>query len=143
MPETAGPAPSYILRILKNIYNCFWTKKWYGHGRTGRHGSNAPAYYRYLVFELSREFSLVQMGSLLCTACENTHCVACSSLISAANTCLPGIGNGDKAAHLLSYKQHATGNECSLGPDPPGVWFTSLVAKVNYATYSRLQPIFR
>ena len=34
--------PATFFQILKNISNCFWTKKWYGRGLTARHGSDAP-----------------------------------------------------------------------------------------------------
>ena len=47
---TAGLAPSYI---FLNIYNCYWTKKWYGHGRTSRHGSDTPGYDVYIMYFVS------------------------------------------------------------------------------------------
>ena len=66
----------------------------------------ATAYYVLGIvcvwIELNPEFQACGLPSLLVTT---THCVVCSSLISAANTRLPGIiGNSDKAAYLLSYR---------------------------------------
>ena len=53
----------------------------------------------YDFFKLNHEFPLLQAGDLPSILVKTTHCVACSSLISAVNTWLPGIGNHCRAAN--------------------------------------------
>ena len=43
--RTAGTAKTASNYILRDNYNCVWIKKWYGHGCTGHHGSDAPDTY--------------------------------------------------------------------------------------------------